>query len=163
VSHQLTDRERRIYEFLQSNPIGILSSTGPNGDPHGSVIYFSLDKHFNVSFITKAQTKKYDNLSRQGHVMLTVFEPKTQTVAQITGKAQEIKDDYIINQIAGAIHAASLKTSEAGLPPITKLEAGEYVAFQISPNQIKMAVYARPDGGDYTELFETIESYELKD
>jgi len=87
--------------------------------------------------------------------------PQTQTIAQISGDAVEIRDSYEINVVAGAILGASLKTSEAGVPPITKLEAGRYVAFKLAPVQIRMAVYARPDPGDYSDLFESIESFEL--
>lgn len=158
---KFSDRKQRIYNFLRTNPIGVLSSVTPDGNPHGTVIYYKIEEDFTVSFITKAQTRKYDNLKRNNHIMLTVFEPKTQTTAQINGLAIETTDSYEINAIAGAIQAASLKTSDAGMPPIAKLDAGDYVAFKIKPVQISMAVYSRPDPGDYSELFESIESYEL--
>jgi hypothetical protein len=48
------------------------------------------------------------------------------------------------------------------MPAIEKLEAGKYVAFVIQPVQVRMAVYARPDPGEYTELFETVEGSELR-
>ena len=95
--------------------------------------------------------------------MLTVFEPHSQTTAQITGRAIEITDNYDINAVAATMLKASLKTSEAGTPPLAKLEAGAYVAFKIDPVQIRMAVYVRPDSGGHTELFETVESFELHD
>lgn len=157
-----SDREERIFGFLKSCPVGVLSTITPDGDPHGAVIYFTIDEDFVVSFVTKGQTRKYDNLKRNNHVTLTVFEPKSQTTAQVIGEAVEIKDSYDINAIAGAILAASMKTSEGGLPPITKLSAGDFVGFKIVPDQIRMAVFGRPDPGDYSELFETIESFELK-
>jgi len=158
-----SDRQQRIYGFLHSNPIGVLSSVSPDGEPHGSVIYFTIDNDFQVSFVTKQDTRKYDNLKRHDHVLLTVYEPQAQTVAQVTGKAVEIKDSFEINAVAGAILAASLKTSDGGLPPISKLEAGSFVGFRINPDQIRLAVYARPDPGDYSDLFETIECFELRD
>lgn len=158
-----SDREERIYRFLKSCPIGVLSTVTADGDPHGAVIYFTIDKDFAVSFVTKGQTRKYDNLKHRSKVTLTVFEPQTQTTAQIIGQAEEIKDSYEINQVAGAILAASMKTSDGGLPPISKLSAGEFVAFTIKPDQIRMAVFGRPDPGDYSDMFETIESFELKD
>lgn len=158
-----SDRQERIYNFLRSCPIGVLSTVTPNGEPHGAVIYFTVDKEFNVSFVTKSETHKYENIKHSNQVTLTVYEPSTQTSAQIIGKATEITDNYEVNQVAGAIMATSMKTSEGGLPPISKLSAGEFVGFKIELNQIRMAVYANPDPGDYSELFETIESFELKD
>jgi len=156
-----SDRKQRIYDFLKTHPVGVLSTVSPDGNPHGVVIYYTIDKEFMVSFLTKAGTRKYDNLIRNDHVMLTVFEPQTQTTSQITGKATEIIDNYEVNEVARAILAASMKTSDAGIPPISKLEAGSYVGIKIVPVQIRMAVYARPDPGTYSEMFESIESFTL--
>jgi hypothetical protein len=158
-SSQFSDRKQRIYDFLFDTSIGVLSSTDPDGDPHGAVIYYTINKAFEVEFLTKSETKKYDNLVHNNHVMLTVFEPLTQTTVQVTGVAKEIKDGFTINEIAGKALGTSLKTSAAGMPPLSKLEAGSYVAFRIEPVQVRMAVYARPDPGDYNELFETVESF----
>ena len=93
--------------------------------------------------------------------MLTIFDPRTQTTVQVTGIAEEIIDSYEVNNIAGSITGISLKTSEGGLLPITKLEEGEFTAFQVKPVQIRMAVYGRPDPGSYEDLFESIESFDL--
>ncbi len=159
----LSDKQQRILSFLEDTPVGVLASVDPNGDPHGVVIYFVIDGDFNVYFLTRAETRKYDNLKRHNHAMLTVFDPQSQTTAQITGRAEEITDNYQINQIANKMVEANFKASESDVPPITKLNAGEAVAFKIVPVQIRMAVYARPESGDYKELFESIESFNLHD
>lgn len=158
----LPERQWLIYAFLREHPVGVLTSVDPNGYPHGAVIYYYVDKHFSISFLTKKGTKKYDNLVRNGKIMLVVYEPLSQSVAQVIGEAEEMKDDYDVNAMAQHIFEASMKTSEGGVPPIVKLEAGEYAGFSIQPYQIRMAVYERPDSGDYTQLFESIESFELK-
>lgn len=158
----LTDRQRRIFSFLQLNPIGVLSSVTPDGNPHGAAIYFSVDKRFNVFFITKNGTRKHDNLQHNDHVMLTVFEPITQTTAQITGTATALTEPAAIAAVAGEVLEVSLKTSSAGPPPIAKLQAGSYVAYTITPVQIRMATYGDPGRGNYSDLFESIESFELK-
>jgi len=158
-----SDRKQRFYDFLKEKPVGVLSTVTPNGDPHGVVIYFDIGKDFVVSFLTRAQTRKHDNIKHNNHVMLTVFEPQTQAVVQLTGEAIQVADNYEVNGIAGAILSASLRTSDAGLPPVSKLEAGPFVAYRIIPKQARMAVYARPDSGEYTNIFESLESFELKD
>ncbi|MFA5003825.1 MAG: pyridoxamine 5'-phosphate oxidase family protein [Candidatus Saccharimonadales bacterium] len=159
---ELSDRQRRIYDFLHAHPVGVLSSVSANGEPHGVVIYFDIDKKFNVSILTKSETRKYENLKHYNRIMLTVFESHTQTTAQITGEAIEIVGNHEINKVASAILSVSLRVSDQGAPSILKLEAGHYVAFKIKPSQIRMAVYARPDSGDYVDLFDTIESFELR-
>ena len=156
-----SDRRQRMYTFLKETPIGVLSTIDPDGNPHGTVIYFTLNKQFRISFLTKADTRKYDNLMRHNHVMLTVFDARSQTTAQITGRAEEVTESAELNSIAGHILGASLQTSDSNVMPITKLEAGPYAAFHIQPLQIRMAMYARPNRGEYSDVFESVESFEL--
>lgn len=159
----MNTRQQRIFDFLTEHKAGVLASVDPNGEPHAAVIYHTVDADdFSLSFLTKTRTKKYDNLIRNNHVVYIVFDSTTQTVAKVVGKAKEIKDHNYINQTAQAISEASLETAKSSIVPITKLEAGDYVAFRIKPDQIRMATYSDPKTGDYKELFETLETFELK-
>ena len=158
-----SDTETRTFEFLKDTAVGVLSSVTPNNDPHGTVVYFGIDRNFVVSVLTKSETKKHDNLTRNSHVMLTVFETVTQTTVELTGIAEEVSDPFRINEIAQMNLEASMKKSYGGIPPISKLEAGALTAFEIKPVLVRMAVYARPDSGGYSELFESVSSFELKD
>lgn len=152
----LSERDRQIYEFLHAHPIGVLTSVDPNGRPHGVVIYYSVDKKFNFTFTAKAGTKKHDNISRDGNVMLVVYEAYSQTTTQISGIAEEVTDKDEATKIYSNTLRASMNTSEAGVPPISKLFAGNYVAYKIKPKQIRYAVFERPDPGSF-DLYETID------
>lgn len=160
-TEQFSDRRKRMFNFLQQNPTGVLSSVTPDGEPHGVVVYYMVRPDLSISFLTKVGTRKYDNLVHDDRVHLTVFEPKTQAVVQVAGHASEVKNSTEMNAIAGAIQRATLRTSVAGIPPIAKLRAGVYAAFTIAPSQIRMAVYARPDPGSYSEIFESVESFDV--
>ena len=160
--HTLPDKRQRMLAFLEATPVGVLSTVSPDNNPYGAVVYFSVTRDFIVSVLTKKETKKYDNLKHNDHVMLTVFEPLQQTTVQITGVAEEITRNFEVNEIAEANLAASLATSEAGIPAIMKLDAGEYAAFKIRPVEIRMAVFARPDSGEAKELFEIIDNFPIK-
>jgi uncharacterized pyridoxamine 5'-phosphate oxidase family protein len=161
---EFTHRQQRIHDFLSEQHVAVLSSVTPDNNPHGSVVYYTIDEEgFTTHILTKTGTRKYENLTHNDHVMLTVFEAHTQTIAQITGRAVEQNDNISINHVAAGIFGASLLTSAAGLPPIVKLQAGPFTTFNIEPVQIRMAVYARPDPGEYEDLFESLESFELNE
>lgn len=162
TASMFTDREWDIYHFLFAHPVGVLSTVTPDGDPHGAVIYYSIDRSFNISFLTKDRTRKFDNITHHDHVTLTVFDPATLFTAQITGVATKIADSEAINAVANAVLKACLATSKTGVPPITKLQAGDYVGCNIKPVLIRMATYAVPVSGSYPELFESIESFDLE-
>ena len=159
----MNTRQQRIYDFLSTNKAGVLASVDPDGGPHAAVVYYTIDQSdFSISFLTKTETKKYDNLIRHNHVVFVVFDQATQTVAQIFGNAIEIKDHLEVNKIAQAVSDVSLETTNNSIIPIAKLEAGDYTAFKIEPNQIRMAIYSHPQSGEYKHLFDTLESFELK-
>lgn len=155
-------RQQRIFDFLNGRYVGVLSSVTPDNNPHGAVVYYAIDRDFNVHILTRTGTHKYDNLVHNEHVMLTVYDPETQTTAQIVGRATERPGMRDINRVAG-ITFAKLGTDKEGMPPIMKLQAGEFTTFQIQPVQIRIALYARPISGGYEDLFESIESFTLKD
>lgn len=146
----------RILNFLKSHPIGVLATVDPNGNPHATVIYFSTDDEFNVTFTTKSQTKKHDNLSHNNHAMLVAYETFSQTTVQITGTAELITNKAKADHISEETFRTSIDTSQAGDSPISKLYAGHEIAYKLKPVQIRMAVFMRPDPGGY-DMYETID------
>jgi general stress protein 26 len=152
-----SESNQRVYDFLKSHPVGVLAMVDPNGNPHATVIYFSIEEDFSISFTTKRDTKKHDNLQHNNHVMLVAYEAETQTTTQVIGTAEDITDAQQAQETFTNTQIAASETSEeAGEPPISKLYAGEYVAYSLKPAQIRMAVFARPDSGGY-DMYETID------
>jgi general stress protein 26 len=156
------EQKRRISKFLNENCIGVLATVDPNNDPHAAVIYYSSDAEDQIFFMTKTGTKKHDNLRHNNHAMFVVYEPRDQVTVQVVGEAHEITELTLSNKIFSAVLHASLVTSDSGIPPISKLKAGEYVAYALIPSEVRMAVFSRPDPGGYDKVFETLGSRELK-
>lgn len=144
---RVTEREKaqRIYTFLKQQQVGTLATVDPNGEPHGAVIYFFIEKDFTITFATKNKTKKYDNLSHKNHAMLVVYEPVSQTTVQITATTEEIQDDMVAQQVYRQMLNASMNNSISGMPPVAKIDNGNYAAIRLTPLQMRMAVFARPD------------------
>jgi len=144
-----------VKQFLSEQPVGVLSTVTSKGRPHSAVIYFNVNDDLSVSFLTKNDTLKNHNIKRNNHVMLVSYEPESQTTLQIEGKAINITDTPEAEEVFRKTLQSVEKTSESGIPPISKLDAGRYVAYRIDPDQIRMAVFARPDPGGY-EMYETL-------
>ena len=158
--HRLSERQQNIYEFLKNNSVAVLSTSSKSGRPHGTVIYFYINPSFEIFFITKDHTHKYQNIVANNQVMLTVFDAKTQTVCQIEGTTKEVKSKAEISDIIKQIFKNSLKTTSSDILPVSKLE-GHYITLKIHPDNIKFSVYARPKPLNQNELFESIGWYEL--
>lgn len=133
-----------------------MATVDPNGDPRATVIYYTVNEDFTITFMTKRDTKKHDNIQHNNHVQLVAYEASSQTTAQITGIAEDISDTPEANEVFNKMVTAAIRTSEAGVSPISKLYAGHYVAYKIAPKQIRMAVFIRPDPGGY-DMYETLD------
>lgn len=150
-------RYKDAHAFLKKFPVGVLATVDPNDEPHAAVIYFAVDSSMNIFFLTKTGTKKADNLHHKPHVMLVSYEAATQTTVQITGEVTPIENEAEKNAIFGKIMDASYHLSGTNVAPISKLKEGEYIAFQLTPKQIRMAQYGRAKGGEYDDIFKTTE------
>lgn len=150
------ETKRRIYNFLRNHPIGVLSTVDEDGGPRATVIYFSVDEDFVITFVTKKETKKHQNLQHDTRSMLVTYEATDQVTAQVSGHASVIEDTDEAHKAFSDMVKISHERSRAGTPPpITKLEAGDYVAYQLVPHEIRLAVFTRPDPGGY-DMYETI-------
>jgi len=149
------DLRERMYDFLHKHPIGVLSTVTPKHEPHAAVIYFSVDTYLTIRFTTKKGTRKHANLQHDGRVMFVCYEGSSQTEIQVSGKAVKITNKEEADVAFDGMLQASMKVSKDGVPPLTKLEAGDFESYRIEPSQINMEVYGRPDRGGY-EMFETL-------
>lgn len=146
LPNELNSSERkRIFEFLKSHPVGVLATISPDGRPHASTIYLTVDESLNLAFTTKQDTRKYQNIEHDNHVMLAVYDAQTQTVVQISGRAEEVTDPDAQHAIYyGTLHAAR-QTGKDVVPPIAKIAAGPYVGFKVKIENIWLSDY---DWGD---------------
>lgn len=157
VSASDSEKNTRIFEFLKSHSIGVISTVDSDNEPHSAVVYYAVSDNFEITFTTKQKTKKSINLQNNNHAMFVVFDAESQITVQITAEAVDLSGSPELPEIFRQTIEASMNTSDAGIPPISKLAAGDYTAFQLNPTQIRMAVFSRPDPGGYEEIFETID------
>jgi len=136
--------KKRIYDFLDKQSTGVLATIDPDGNPHATVIYFSVHPDGTLLFTTKARTKKTDNLKFSNKIMLVIYDALTQTTVQVTGKAENIDDKQLAQESFLNMIDTANSHSFSGTPPISQLYDGQYIAFQITPSQISMAVFMHP-------------------
>jgi general stress protein 26 len=131
----------KIADFLDSHPVGVLATVDEYGDPNASTIYFKVNDDLEVTFTTKRDTKKHQNIENKSKVMLVVYDAENQSAVQLSGYAKEEKDPETAQNIYhGTLHAAE-QTGEDVVPPIAKIAAGPYVAYSLIPSIVSMSEY----------------------
>lgn len=153
---KITESKQHITDLLISQGIGTLATCDASGQPHASTIYYTFDDDLNIYFVTKTGTNKSMNLQVNPRAGLAVHEADSQSTVQVTGSVSEVIDDEFKEKIFAEVLRTSSITSEAGVPPILKLEAGQYIVYKITPSSMRLASYIRPDSGDNEQIFEVI-------
>lgn len=143
---QLEPAQReKIVKLLQLHRVGVLATVTADGDPHASTIYVNADDNLNVSFSTKRETRKYENIARHNTVMIVVYDPSGQVAVQLSGKAVEVHDAEEQMKIYSANLKAAEQTGPDVVPPLAKIPAGQYVAFRVEIENIWLSDYGWGD------------------
>ncbi len=143
--------------FLAKNSIGVLATANSQGQPRATVIYYIVDPSLNLYFITKSKTNKAKNIEQNEKVSLAVYDASTQTTAQIIGKAEKLDDESRFEDIFARVQAVADKTSASPVPPISKLVAGPYEVYCITPDSIQIANYSTSKPGAPETIFDSVD------
>lgn len=123
----------------------VLSTVSSKGNVHASVIHFVMDKDENIYFLTKTNTTKTKNISTNSHVALTIHNSNSLKALYIKGLAEVVIDHTIKQSIFEEIAKHRQYTEGIKLPPITKIKAGDYVFFKVSPTSSKLDDFSGQD------------------
>lgn len=143
---ELSDQDRAdIVRFLKDHPIAVLATAGADGTPDASTIYFSVSDDLTLSFTTKRETLKHQNIQANDRVMLVTYDAASQSSVEAGGTAHEVTDPEEAQRIYQGTLNAAHRTGPDNVPPIAKIAAGPYVAYTITLENIKMNVYGWGD------------------
>ena len=160
IKTNVTPKEQAL-DFLQKHKSGVLATVSADTSPHASVIYYSAHPDFSLTFLTKNRTRKSNNLASNNQAMFVVYDEASQTMVQITGLVSEIKSEEETHGIFMNSLRSSLHASNSSVPPISKLDAGEYVAYRINPTEVTWSAYKRRGSAHNGRVNEKIHIPEL--
>jgi len=139
---------REIKTYIDHNPLAIVSTISSEGTPHGAVVYACADSERPVVyFITKQETKKYQNLREHSQVSLTIVNPAENSTLQADGRAFDVADAITIDMVMTTITQKHASATE-WLPPIAKLRAGAYTVVGVELAHARLARFEGMDIGD---------------
>jgi uncharacterized protein YhbP (UPF0306 family) len=138
----LTNISPDVIEFLKANHVAVLATASPqSAEPHAAAVFYATDSHVNLYFLTKEQTTKSKNLNSNPQAAVVIYEPSTLRTAQITGHASQVKNDEMMQKALGLMSKFSKQVSGTGTTPISKLDAGDYILYQLEPQSIRLGDY----------------------
>lgn len=129
-----------ISTFMNEHSFAVLSTINDKGHPHGTAIYAGSDKDLNVYFKTKSGTAKSSYVDNDDMVALTFSDEADQATLQLSGSVAEVYDQNE-SRAAMALLEGLQHHSKDVYQPLTKLNAGSYIIFRVTPDWAHMTVY----------------------
>jgi nitroimidazol reductase NimA-like FMN-containing flavoprotein (pyridoxamine 5'-phosphate oxidase superfamily) len=126
--------------FLNTHYLGVLSSIDRTGNVYGATVYY-LTRDSKIFFLTKSETEKARNIISNPRVAFTVFEELTYETLQISGLTKVVTDTDIRNQVFQNIMKIRNMQDNVTTPPVTKINQGSYVVFEIGITEAKYYKY----------------------
>ncbi len=148
----------KARQYIDQHPLGVLATADSHGLPQAAAIYLVADDDLNLYFVTKEETLKYRNLVANPHVAVVIYDAPNQSTIQATGTAKEIHDIDQFMDIFNQVLSINQRTTQSDRPPVSKLFAGDYRLFCITPTSLRLADYSKGDQGKYGEMFDVISS-----
>lgn len=137
------DADKEAFDFLKANDLGVLSTIDRTGNVHGAVVYYAVDQYNSIYILTKSGTGKGRNVYTHGQVALTVHEVGTMKTVQLHGIASIETDQKIKDTVFTRLTKPRLYQDKMELPPVTKLQEGEFMVIKISPSFASYHNYAK--------------------
>lgn len=138
----ISENYTKIVSYINDNPIATLGTVGKDGMPRGAAVYVYADQEKQVVyFLTKNETQKYIDILANDSVSLTIVNPKENSTVQATGKAFTVHDSQALDAVTKQMVRANPHVSE-WIPPVSKLEAGQYVVVGIKLTHARLAEFA---------------------
>jgi general stress protein 26 len=112
--------------FLMTHETAVLSTIDIKGYPHGSAVYYAVDKNHNIHIVTKTKTTKAKNIRKNSKVSLTIYDTASLQTLHISGHAHVEQNPETCKQIYHTILRPRFEGSHTEMPPILNLPAGEF-------------------------------------
>lgn len=138
-----TSEHAEIHAFLKKHPMGVLSTVGSGGEPWGAAIYYLADEDFNIYFVTRAESLKYQNIEKNPHVALTVADGESQVTVQISGVVSAMPVQKYMDVFFDKFAKIRPEGDYRWAPPIDKVHKGNYMPLQLTPSRMQYADYGK--------------------
>jgi len=131
-----------ITNFLKANHIAVLATADKtSAAPHAATIFYATDSKMNIFFVTKENTAKNRNLTGNPQAAIAIYDGAKQETAQIFGPVSKVDDPAMMGKALRIMTKYSVATSGSEEIPISKIDAGQYVLYKLSPQSIRLAEY----------------------
>ncbi|HSX24997.1 MAG TPA: pyridoxamine 5'-phosphate oxidase family protein [Candidatus Andersenbacteria bacterium] len=140
-----TNLSDETIAIIRRHPLGSLATVSPDGQPRSAFVYITADESLNLYFMTRAKTKKYEHITNNPRVAISIADEEGYETIQAEGVAHEEhsaeKQAWIIDRIFR--NAAVHPTWQL---PINQMENSGYVFMRVDLTWLRLGRFHRERG-----------------
>lgn len=131
-----------IANFLKHHHVAVLGTANKQtAMPHAAAVYYATDSKMNIFFVTKEGTVKSKNLDSNPQAAIAIYERENQRTLQTSGPVSRVDDPVMMEKALRIMAKYSKETADTEVTPISKIQAGDYVLYKLSPQSYRLADY----------------------
>jgi nitroimidazol reductase NimA-like FMN-containing flavoprotein (pyridoxamine 5'-phosphate oxidase superfamily) len=145
--------------FIYANRAGSLATVDKKGTPHVAVVYCLAEPDLSIYFITRVESRKYENLKKNSTVSMSFSNEDLMVTVQLTGKAETIDDLKESQDIMYKLMSMRFKEHNPSNPPLQLFERGaasELAVVKVTPSEMIYANFKQLASGRYKPFFSTV-------
>jgi len=137
----------KALEFLRGQQVAVVSTVSESGEPQSAAVTFLVDDEFNILFITRKNTRKFANMTRNPKVAVVVgFDPEHPSTIQMHGTAKISEE----NRISTLLKFTKALVHRDNWWPLLKVAGLDFVVMEV---RIDWARWLNLDAAAYDENF----------
>lgn len=138
------NKRQKAQLLIDNNPLAVISLNKKHEAPHSSSVFVVRSDPFDLYFVTKSDTEKYRCLQTDNKISVTFSNFESQQTIQSTGEAEEITaEGGTMEELFKKLAHIKPKGDINWLPPIVKLNSGDYAIFQIKLDNLRYADFSK--------------------
>lgn len=140
----------KVTQFLKANPVGVISTNGPEGVESAS-IYYMVDTDGTIYFNSRRDSRKLKNILENPDVAFVAFQQNPDMTLQARGKAEVVTD---IGHITEKYSTLLKRMFDGGnTPPILNIGMAEVELVKVTPTWMRFGNFSHQEKSD---MFTTI-------
>lgn len=147
------------HKFLSAHRAATLATVNAKKKPDAASVFYIVDKHLNIYFMTRIESRKFHNLEKQSIVSMVVTDEVMMETIQLTGTAERLENLEEESKALTKLWTADYRNPNWPSPAVKLFEAGHSVQLavvKVVPQEMTYAVFERQDKAKYGSFFEKV-------
>ncbi len=138
-------------KFLKEKQLAVVSTASSTGKPEAATVIYFIDDDFNFYFVTRRNTRKFENLQSNSNVAIVVGTELLPVTVQIGGTAELVSGGEGELLMAEIIKRPQIQSLYFG--PFLQLKGIDFAAFKVKINWLRwLSVDPETGKEDYSQI-----------